>query len=238
MPLPDEFIVYGSEEMLKPLIMQLLAQHYALQDLNVDAQSGGNTRPLPYFVKGKIIISIHFEGIITGTIANHKVNKSFRLINDDPATITQFRIAEIARKVHTKFFGNQIHFTTGRDAFCYNVPEQGFNRVWGFFLSTSDAKRCFEQLLDIPGLSPDWKRFTRSSVVEPGNRFQDPPEKVMQFGQLIRTARERPMAPMKFKRATIKFPHFRRAIDLVKTNGAYLTGITVIDDNNDIKGVY
>ena len=93
MPLPDEFIVYGSEEMLKPLILELLAQHYALQDLNVDAQGGGSTRPLPYFVKGKIIISIHFEGIITGTIANHKVEKSFRLINDDPATITQFRIA-------------------------------------------------------------------------------------------------------------------------------------------------
>lgn len=235
MTLPNDFLVYGSEEMLKPLILQLLAQHY---DQGEEAVGGDHGRPLPYYVRGKIIISVHFEGRIQNTIANHKVEKSFRLVNEDPATISQSRIAEIARLVHTKYFGPQFHFTTGRDAYCYNHPEQGFNRVWGLFASTVDAKRCFEQLLDIAKFSPDWKRLTRSTVVEPGDRFSEPPEKIIQFGQSVRSARERPTAQMKFKRATIKFPAFRRAIDLVKTNGAFLTGIQVVDDNNDLKGSY
>lgn len=237
MTLPNEFTVYGSEEMLKPLILQLLAQHYD-QGGEVEATGGGSYRPLPYYVKGKIIITVHFEGIVQNSITSHKVEKSFRLVNEDPATISQSKIAEIARLVHSKFFGSQVHFTTGRDAYCYNHPEQGFNRVWGFFASTTDAKRCFEQLLDIPKLSPDWKRLTRSTVVEPGDRFQEPPERIMQFGQSIRSSSERPIAPMKFKRANIKFPAFKRAIELVKSNGAFLTGVQGVNDGKDIKGVY
>lgn len=237
MSLPNDFVVYGSEEMLKPLIMQLLAQHYD-QGGEVEATGGGSYRPLPYYVKGKIIIAVNFEGRVQNGIGTHKVEKSFRLINEDPATISQSKIAEIARLVHSKYFGSQVHFNTGFDAYCYNYPEQGFNRVWGFFGSTVDAKRCFEQLLDIPKLSPDWKRLTRSSVVEPGNRFQQPPEKIAQFGQSVRSSSERPIAQMRFKRAYIKFPAFKRAIELVKSNGAFITGIRVVNEDKDIEGIY
>lgn len=233
MTLPNEFTVYGSEEMLKPLILQLLAQHY---DQGGEAVlSGGNSRPLPYYVKGKCIVSLHFKGIIDKTIADHEVEKSFRLVNDDPSTMSQSRLLALTQKVYEKF--SNFNFRTGQEAFCYNEPEAGFNRVWGFFENVTNAKKLFEQMLDVSGGSPKWKKLTRSVVVEPGDRFNEPPERVMQLSQSVRTSRERPFATVKFKYATIKFPHIRKPIEIIKSNGAVLKGLQFLNDS-EIKGTY
>jgi hypothetical protein len=226
MTLPENFVVSGTPEQLAILLPLLEAQYQFFKNIDVPA-GGGSSRPLPVDVKGKIYIKLYFKGIIRGTASTHRTEKSFRLMHDDPKTISLQRLTFLANQTKTKF--NNFTFTTGHDTYTYNEPAQGFNRVFGHFSSESDARRLFEQLLDIPQLSPKWERLTKSIVVQPGNRFQDPPEKVIQANVSIRADRERPIANMTFSHATIKFPHIRNEIDLVDRYGNVLQSLAVIE---------
>lgn len=212
MPLPDKFTIAGTPEQIAAQLPILQALYLAVKDLEAKG-GGGTSRPLPSDVVGKIFIKLSFKGIIRGTIKNHIVEKTFRLMKDDPKTISRDKIKYYGDRIKTKF--NNFTFITGHETYTYNDPVNGFNRIWGHFLDQANGVKLYEQMLDIIPVSPNWKKLTCSKVVQPGDRFQDPPDKVMQAGVSIRTERERPVADMKFYRATIKFPHVRDELLLV-----------------------
>lgn len=214
MTLPNEFTVYGSEEMLKPLILQLLAQYYG-QGAGGEG-GGGSYQRLPSSVVGQCLVRLRFYGK-TQTGIQHIVVKAFRWVKANPQTVTQAQITTLAETIKTKF--DTLTFTTGHQAFTYNRPDQGFNRVWGYFNSQTDAMRLFEQMLDLQGFAPDWSRLTQSSVVNPGDRFQSPADKTLQAGVSIRMQEERPIATMKFNGAFLKLPHIPYEGKLVDFRG-------------------
>lgn len=234
----NRIILSGNEAFLKTAMTEAIANYQLNKNSEVEVTGGGSGyQKLPTYVRGKISVTLIFKGYIDNTTTYHIIEKSLYLMDDDPRTISQARIAAVAEKTYQKFFNPRFTFRTGHDSYCYNDVDQGFNRVWGFFGSQVDAKRLFEQMLDINGLSPRWNRLTRSTVVEPGDRFQEPPEKVMQANQIIEACRERPLATVKFNNATIKFPKARKSLQLVKNNGQVLKGFKVINDK-EIEGQY
>lgn len=212
MPLPDKFTIAGSPEQVTLLLPILEAMYLGFKELEVNG-GGGTSRPLPSDVVGKIFIKLSFKGLIRGTIKNHLVEKSFRLMKDDPKSISREKIKYYAERIKSKF--DNFTFVTGHETYTYNDPANGFNRIWGHFIDQANGIKLYEQMLDIIPVSPNWNKLTRSTVVQPGDRFQEPPDKVLQAGVSIRASRERPIANMKFYRATIKFPHVRDELLLV-----------------------
>lgn len=204
MPLPDKFTVAGSPEQVALILPILEAMYLGFKELEVNG-GGGTSRPLPNDVVGKIFIRLSFKGRVRSTTRIHRIEKSFRLMHDDPRTIAKEKIKYYGERIKEKF--DNFTFVTGHETYTYNDPVNGFNRIWGHFLDQANGMRLYEQMLDIISQSPNWKRLYKSVVVEPGDRFQEPPEKVMQANISIRTQRERPVADMKFYRAIIKFPH-------------------------------
>lgn len=223
-------IVAGNEAQLKDLIMNLL-QNYGASGSG--SGSGGSYQRIPSYVKGKCHLKVTFKGKIANTQDDHRTEKSFLLMKPEhaPEILDLEKLKTLAQLVHTKF--DNLEFTTGQKAYTYNSPEQGFNRVWGYFASEADAMRLFEQLLDIQSFSPEWERLTESRVVQPGSRFQDPPEKVTQAGIRIRSERERPTALMKFDYAYVKFPHFRDEIPIANQYGVVITNLNVLQKMSD-----
>ncbi len=205
------FIASGNVSEMKSQLMQYKFIHQILNDLDLNTES--SQRPIPYSVKGKAYVTIHFEGYRINTLLLHKVEKRICLINDDPRTISFERIQTIANTIKNKF--NTFTFTTGKKSYTYNNPDQGFNRIWGYFQDISDAQRLYEQMLDVVGFSPDWERLSEGSLPFPGNRFSNPPEKIQQVGLMVRTEEERPTANMKFKKATMKLPKIRKSFEIV-----------------------
>lgn len=216
--LPNEFTVYGSEEMLKPLILQLLAQYYT-GGTETAGGGGSSYQRLPSSVVGQCFVTLRFTGK-TQVGKDHRVLKSFRWVKADPRTVTPQTVLNLANSIKTKF--DSLTFVTGHEAFTYNRPDQGFNRVWGYFRDQTEAMRLFEQMLDLQSFSPDWSRLTKSGVVQPGNRFQVPAEKIQQAGVLIRPYEERPIATMRFNGAFLKFPHVPDAGVLVDARGGVM----------------
>lgn len=226
----ESIIIAGNEAQLKTLIIDLL-QNYGSSGGGTN--SGGTYQRLPSYVKGLCHLKLTFKGKINSTTLDHRIEKSFLLVKPEhkPDILDLDKIRAIASVIHTKF--DNFTVTTGQRAFTYNNPLQGFNRVWGYFASETEAMKMFEQLLDIQGFSPEWERLTESRVVQPGNRFQEPPEKVIQAGINVRTERERPVATLNFDTAYIKFPHVRDEIPIANRFGVVITNLNVLQKHTD-----
>lgn len=228
MAIPDKYLFSGTPQQLTEILPMAELMYQFLQDFQ---SSGGSSSPRRADVNDKIYIKVYFEGRIQNTHLEHKVEKSFRLMHDDPKTISLERIMLLGNRTKQKF--NNFSFTTGQRTYTYNNSTQGFNFSWGYFKDRSEAKRLFEQLLDIDSLSPTWERLTTSFIEEPGDRFNEPPPKAVQANTLIRLERERPTALVKFKRATIKFPKVRKEVDLVDENLHILDNLDFLKQYQD-----
>ena len=215
------YMLFGTPMQLIQQVMFWMNLHIKLANLST---GGGTHDSVSYpMVKRYCMIRMHFKGIIRGTTADHLVIKSFRLMTDDPKSISNNRLKSLGERIHEKF--NGFTFVTGHEAYTYNDPEKGFSRVWGYFIDAANAKKVYEQMLDIPGYSPNWKRLTKSTVVEPGDRFDLVADHDMQANVRIRLDRERPIADVKFKKATIKFPAIKKEFEYVNEFG-FVTDIT------------
>lgn len=208
-----EIKLIGDSESLPDMVVMA----DVLVQLLKDVQGGGSSRPLPTDVRGHAYLKFYFKGQINKTTDSHRVEKSFRLMKDNPRTMSQARLEALARSIQSKF--KNFTFTTGIRSYTYNNPEQGFSRTWGYFKGEADAKKLFDQMLDVDGMSPNWKKLSCSYVPSPGDRFADKPDKVATANVLIRADRERPVALMKFAHAAIKFPHIRRELVIMDANG-------------------
>lgn len=226
----NTIIVAGNENQLKTIITDLL-QNYGKS--SVSESSGGTYQRLPNHVKGQALIKISFKGTIHNTQDTHAVEKSFRLVKPEhnPKILDYSKVRTFAERIYSKF--NNFSFVTGTTVYSYNNPDQGFNRSWGCYQNETEARRVIESLLDIQQFSPVWKCLTESRVVEPGDRFQDPPEREIQGGYNIRLERERPIATVKFDTAWLKYPKVRKEILLANEYGVVVTNLNVLEKLTD-----
>lgn len=226
----NSIIVAGNETQLKSLIMQLLHDH---GKSGGGESSGGTYQRLPSHVKGQALIKVSFKGTIVNTQDTHKAERSFRLVRPEfnAKILDLSKVKLLAERIYSKF--NNFSFTTGTHVYTYNNPDQGFNRCWGCYSTEVDARRVIESLLDIQQLSPVWKCLTESRVVEPGDRFQEPPEKEIQGGFNIRLERERPVAVVRFDTAWLKYPKVREEILLANEYGTVVTNLNVLEKLTD-----
>lgn len=215
---------------IKQAVAETYAQYLMLKNLEVDS-SGSSSRLPPPYARFYCYLKIYFIGTIQNTDKTYRAEKSFRLINDNPRTITLERLKQLANKVWSEF--NNFTFTTGHDTYCYNDPEIGFNRVWGGFHTLADAQALFGKLLDVIGQSPEWEKMSKSTVPIPGDRFSPLPDKVTQAGVLIRPDQERPIALMKFDKCTIRFPHLKSEANLVTRYGGIINSLDFLDPYKD-----
>lgn len=230
MTLPNEFTVYGSEEMLKPLILQLLAQHFMLENLDVQTGSGGyEERSHPSF-KQFIKIKLKFFGL-SNTGKEKKVESSFRLVKEDYKTITYERIKYYGERIYQKF--NNWEQQLGKISYNYVRWEQGYQLQQIYSPSEAEAKRLIEQILDIQEHSPDWDFLRYENCVNPLERFPEIPEKVTVAGQSIRTMQQRPLGKVKFSKALIKFPFIPDYQILCDKRGVVLKDLNFLKRYNE-----
>lgn len=217
----DSFIVSGNSAYLKPFLPFMMGIYGMVQE--AVSNNGGSDRGIPPSVKGKIKVTVKFEGTIDNTNRFHTVEKSFRVMNIDPATVSLSRLQEIAEIVKAEFFN--FSFKTGIYNYCLNMPEHGLPSSWGFYRDFENAELVLSKLCICAQTVLDLSRVTKSEVVEPGNRFQYPTAEVEQAGHLVHKVPERPLATVKFKKAVFKLPHLKDEYDLVTHGGVIIQSL-------------
>ena len=201
MTMPNEFMVVGSEEMLKPLILQLLALHYG------SGEGGGGSlksdRPWFPSKSDKIKVILKFYGT-TPLGKKIEVDKSIRLMKIDPATVTVQQIYALADKIHSKF--DTWTHRTGKMSCNYIDRNKGYQLQQIYVPDLAEGKRVVEQILDIQNDSPDWEFLTYNQSAEPSEAYDETPDKHVLAGYSIRKPQRRPSGTVNFTEALIRFP--------------------------------
>lgn len=214
MPLPDKFTVAGSPEQVALILPILQAMYLGFKELEV---SGGGGRESEFAPKrrGKIKVKLLFNGV-TDLGKRKSVEIGFRLMNDDPRTITLDRLKYLGQRIHFKF--NNWSHQTGKKMVTYADWDKGYQ----FQLrvpSIAEGQRIIESVLDIQSHSPEWEYLYLNGAVNENERYKDIPDKVQLAGLLVRPNTQRARAVVKFSTAYIKFPHIQNYEKLCDKEG-------------------
>jgi hypothetical protein len=161
-----------------------------------------------------IKIKLKFHGYTDVNRRFKRVESTFRLMKDDPKTISLNRIQSLGDTIQKKF--NNWKHRTGKMMCCYANHDQGY-QLQLQVPDLAEGRRVIEQILDIQGHSPDWADLYYSQSAEPATRYKETPDKVSVAGQLVRPPAQRSLATVSFFKAYIKFPATTRYRPLCDT---------------------
>lgn len=126
---------------------------------------------------------------------------NFRLVGESHETITEAKLKSIANKVKINFGGNTPFVWRKGKVRCSYA-----DRNKGYFLQilsrdVAAGKAVIEQVLDLQGHTPDWKKLNVSENQAGAQAFPTVPATETILGKRRRLPRRRPVASVRFTRA-------------------------------------
>jgi hypothetical protein len=229
--MPDqegEIILSGSIEEVKSAlttmkaIQRMLGWYGANQPIVVAPREVAPKR------KGKMKVTLHFFEDLANTDPNYQPTQGilgFRLMNKDYSRMNLDDLKALGNRIHNKF-GDAGGFVwkKGKDLYSYTEWDKGY-QLQVIAISLAEAKRVIEQVLDIQNHSPDWENLNKVIPEEPMSKYPTIPDKEVIFGVSARTQRQRPIADVRFRYATLYLPKFNRAITLVDRKGKIIDSL-------------
>ena len=147
---------------------------------------------------------------VTGSI-------SFRLMDESTTSITQSKVTQIANLVKTHF-GGSTPFTwrKGKTMVTYNNWEEGI--AWQILsLNATEGERVIKQLLKVQGSTFDDKFMNINEPASPSQRYPTNPGSQSILGQVTTKPKQRPVADVKFRYATLSIHGKSRPVHLYDT---------------------
>ena len=226
-----DYLLTGNPDLVKPLTMHLLATLERFEELEekVDflidllaelrnRRSRGLVKQYPkvtlYFLQDKKDVTNDFPYPIDAQVSFRWLKYTVEQVRNNEKVLKQLALA-----IKTKFAKPLFYFDKGKKIGMYNSPLQGFNFVWSEFKDETNARKVFEQVLDLIEKSPDWECLSISSSVLPAKAYPDLPNKVTVLGEQVREPRKRPMGRVYFKHAFITIPPKKTPVYLVDVTG-------------------
>ncbi len=226
-----DYLLTGDASIVKPLTMHLLATLERFEELEqrveliVDLlaeirsrRSKEEVKKYPkitlYFEQKKKDIIEEFPSPICAQISFRWMKYTLEKIRNDEKALK-----EMALLIKNKFAKPLFYFEKGKKVGMYNSPSQGFNWVWSEFKDEENARKVFEQMLDLQKKSPDWECLNMSGSVLPVKAYPEKPNKVTVLGEPVRQNRRRPMGRVYFKRAFITLPPRKKPVCFIDVTG-------------------
>lgn len=226
-----DYLLTGSPDIVKPLTTHLIATLERFEeleqkvdyliDLFAELRSRRNTGQVKNYPK----ITLYFEELKEDRDPRFSypvhAQVSFRWMK---FTVERVRNDEQALKqmgalIKSKFAKPIFYFDKGKKIGKYHNPAQGFNYVWGEFKDEANARKLFEQTLDLQGKTPQWEDLIISGSTQPTMAYPDKPKKVMVLGESVSEGRKRPLGRVYFKYAFIILPPRKKPIYLCDVSG-------------------
>jgi hypothetical protein len=226
-----DYLLTGEPDIVKPLTMHLLATLERFEELEqkvdfiVDLlaeirqrRSQGEIKKHPkitlYFEQHKKDITGEYRYPIDAQVSFRWMKHTLENICNDETAIKQ-----MAQSIKAKFVKPLFFFDKGKKVGMYHDPVRGFNWVWSEFKDEVNAKKVFEQVLDLQQKSPDWECLNISESALPNKAYPEKTDKKMVLGELVRNPRRRPLGRVYFKYAYITLPPKKKPIYLIDVSG-------------------
>lgn len=215
---------------IKQAITAQYSEYLMLKNLQVESTGGGYSTFVSPEFKEYLQLTLHWRGIITSTGKNHTVEKSIRLKNINPQTVTLQQLQTLGNQVISKF--NDKNFTTGFVKCKYTKWTDGI-QTWGYFDTKETGYKIIEAMGDIVGKPIDKGLFRYEHVLETTEVYDDTPSKIPIAGKQVRPRAKAPVAQMRWYAATITFPWVGHEEQLCNVNGYVLRDLNFLDAYDD-----
>jgi hypothetical protein len=147
---------------------------------------------------------------------------SLRLMNETTATITKAEATALGTKIKSLFnSGSAFFWKRGKELASYIDQEKGYYFQILVFNET-EAKKVIEQVLDIRGHSPEWKRLTMHKNTEPATTYPTIPVTKVIMGKSVKQPRRRPVGTVRFVSAVLMLHGKPDPIVLYDPSGTYI----------------
>ncbi len=144
---------------------------------------------------------------------------SFRLMNEREDTITESDARTYANRIETQF-GSAGGWTwrKGKLLCAYTDRTRGYSlQILAY--NEAEARQVIERVLDIQNHTPDWKYLNVKANQNPTERYPTIPPTERIYGQQRRTPRQRPVATVRFKYASLHVWGLPNPVTLVDLTG-------------------
>ncbi len=146
---------------------------------------------------------------------------SFRLMNYDSSSITPTVAQTFANRIASNFGqGGGFVWRKGRVMCSYTDWSKGY-QLQILARDETFARNLVTQVLDIQNDTPEWKRFNVNENQDESSRYPIVPPNERIYGEVRRTARERPLADVRFQFAVLNVHGLQNPIPLYDRSGVY-----------------
>ena len=215
----NRIVLKGKSELLKPVIMQILATHQLLQESDLAVVYGipvttfQDRWTFPPQVK---LVFYQSNSEVQAPKKPVYGEITYRLINETSATMTEQKAIAVANKIKQKFItGTQFVWNKGKLIVRYEDQSKGYDFNL-FVKSEQDGRSIIEQVLDLNGHSPDWEHLRVSTSYD---NYPDTPPNDLVYEKQRRRPRRRPVESVKFRYAELHLWGLPNAITLVDSTG-------------------
>ena len=145
---------------------------------------------------------------------------SFRIMDEETETINMLKINSFANKIKLAFTNPSFIWKKGKELFSYTDWKKGY-QLQLLCRNETEAKRVVEQVLDIQGHAPDWKKLAINTNAEPSQAFPTIPTSQNILGKSRKLPRKRPIADVRFQYALLHVHGLTNSICLIDRTGTY-----------------
>ena len=181
----EKIILAGSTEILKPVIVQTLANHRLIEDKDVGTVYNFTPERVQNIRSYQPQVEIKFLQPRKEKEKDKEQLKgriSFRLANKTSENITDTDILTLAQKIKAKFATPPFVWKKGKLRVSYCDWDKGY-QLQLLVSSKIEAKRIIEQILDLQGHSPEWEFMNVIANEAPEKSFDDTPKKKTILGK-------------------------------------------------------
>lgn len=139
---------------------------------------------------------------------------AFRLMDKTSKSMTKTDIEKLAKTIKAKFAKPPFTWIKGKEMYYYKDKKIG-KRLDCFAQNQEQARRLFEQVLDLVKESPKPEKITKGVSLAPAIAFDDTPGNEIILGEPVRQEQQRPVVEVEFASAYIMIPGLRKPIYLV-----------------------
>lgn len=152
---------------------------------------------------------------------------SFRLMNQESTTLSNSEVTGYANKIKAAFAKPSFIWKKGKELYSYTDWDKGY-QLQLLCRSEAEAKRIVEQVLDIQGHSPEWKRLRKNEAVDTASTYPTLPGNQTILGKSRKKPRLRPIAEVRFQYALLHIHGLPRAITLVDRTGTFANPVVSV----------
>lgn len=223
----ESYLLFGTPKELINKLMDWMNFHIKMKNsfnLDLDEVIGAIEREAeqfkPYGHPKVKLIFLENPFLFSSRIAKNskstrgRAQISFRLMNKTNDTITKAEVVSLANKIKAKFLNPIFKFTKGKEYYRYKDARLG-TPLHCWTLNQVEAKKLFEQTLDLIGESPDAEKITKITTLNLTKTYDDTPKNRIILGESQQFDKLRPIVEVEFNSAYLHMEGLRKPIYLV-----------------------